>query len=181
MKPPVTILLDTEFHELDVGTPDPDLISIGLVAADTDDELHIIIKDGWSRELCSPWVRAHVLPHLYLHGPQLLSRSAAVPRIEEWLDRLREGDREREIMIVSDSPYDWQLLRTLLAGDNKSYGEEFNILSAMVHWLRGREDELKAIQAAQVAFWQQHPGEIRHNALSDARCLKYGFLRSATP
>lgn len=181
MKPPVTVLLDTEFHELDVGTPDPDLISIGLVAAESDDELHIVLKDGWSRDTCSPWVRINVLPHLLLHDPQLLSRAVAVPRIEEWLDRLRGGDRAREIIVVADSPFDWQLLRPLLAGDDKMYGEHFHIVSAMIHWIRGRDEEMKAMQVAQAAFWQKHPDEVRHNALSDARCLRYAYLLSATP
>lgn len=102
----VTIFFDTEFTDLTVNS---ELLSLGLVADDSDAELYVEISDA-NRADASDFVRAIVLPLFGQFNPAVLTRGDAAKRIEVWLDGLRKGERDRQVIMVSDSPRDWQHL-----------------------------------------------------------------------
>ncbi len=107
--PPILIFCDTEFTDL---ANDAGLLSVGLVAADTADELYIEIADAKFRA-CSDFVKTEVMPLFGRHNPEILTREQAAVRIESWLDRQRGGNRQYQIHLIADSLWDWRLLTKL--------------------------------------------------------------------
>jgi hypothetical protein len=171
---PVTIMYDTEFTSL---TSDADLLSIGLTALDFDADLYIEISDA-NLAIASHFTRTEVLPLFGQHNPEVLTRDAAAARIEAWFDELREGDRQRQIVLVSDSPMDWQLFHELfipLPGQ-PPWTSEVNVVGRMVKHLLGSGRQQAAFAEALEDYFRRHKG--RHHALVDAHGLKAAYFES---
>jgi hypothetical protein len=171
---PVTVFFDCEFTDL---TSDSDLLSIGFVAADSDDELYIEISDA-ERARASLFVRTEVFPLFGQHNPQVLRRTAAAARIEEWLDELRGGDRKRQIIMLSDSPWDWQHLLELfipMPGE-PPWATSFNVVGRLVQQLLENDQQMASFQEALMQFHREH--KQQHHAVVDARALKAAYFGS---
>lgn len=173
---PVTIFYDCEFTDL---APDSDLLSIGLVAADADvhSELYIELLDADVRQ-SSDFVKAEVLPLFGRHNPEVLTRSNAAARIEAWLDDLRSGNRQRQAVMISDSPWDWQHLVELFGAPmpgRQPWTREVNVVGRLVQQMLGGRQQ-QAFVEEQEAYFRRHEG--RHHALVDARALKAAYWES---
>jgi hypothetical protein len=171
---PVTVFYDCEFTDL---TSDADLLSIGFAAADSDAELYIEIEDA-NRAIASHFVRTEVLPLFGQHYPEVLTRDQAAVRISEWLDSLRDGDRQRQIIMVSDSPLDWQFFLELFIPmpGQPPWASDFNVVGRMVQHLLGSGRQQAAFAEALENHFRCHKG--RHHALVDARGLKAAYWAS---
>ncbi len=168
------VFYDSEFTAI---SPDADLLSIGFAAADSDAELYIEIEDA-NFAIASLFVRTEVLPLFGRHNPEVLTRDAAAARIEAWFDGLREGDRQRQIVLVSDSPWDWQLFIELFIPmpEQAPWTSEVNVVGRMVQHLLGSGRQQAAFAEALEIYFRQHKG--RHHALVDARALKAAYWES---
>jgi hypothetical protein len=171
---PVMVFYDSEFTAI---SPDADLLSIGFAASDSDAELYIEIEDA-DLATASLFVREAVLPLFGRHNPEVLTRDAAAARIEAWFDGLREGDRQRQIVLVSDSPMDWQLFIELFVTmpGKPPWTSEINVVGRMVQHLLGSGRQQAAFAEALEIYFRQHKG--RHHALVDARALKSAYWES---
>ena len=171
---PITVFYDSEFTAL---SPDADLLSIGFAASDSDAELYIEIEDA-DLATASPFVREVVLPLFGQLDPEVLTRDAAATRIETWLDELREGDRQRQIVMVSDSPLDWQFFLELFVPmpGKPTWASETNVVGRMVQHLLGSGRQQAAFAEALEDYFRRHKG--RHLALVDARALKSAYFES---
>jgi hypothetical protein len=168
------VFYDTEFTAL---SPDADLLSIGFAAADSDAELYIEIEDA-NLAISSLFVRTEVLPLFGQHNPEVLTRDAAAARIEAWFDELREGDRQLQIVLVSDSPMDWQLFSELFVTmpGQPPWTSEVNVVGRMVKHLLGSGRQQAAFNEELELYFRRTPG--RHHALVDARGLKAAYWES---
>lgn len=169
------VFYDCEFTDL---TPDSDLLSIGFVAADVHLELYIELLDADVRR-SSDFVRSEVLPMFGRHNPKVLTRSDAPARIEAWLDDLRSGDRQRQIVMISDSQWDWQHLLELFGAPmpgQPSWAHAFNLIGRMVQMMLGSGRQMSAFNEELERYHGRH-GE-RHHALVDARALKSAYWES---
>ncbi|MDP1734434.1 MAG: 3'-5' exoribonuclease [Sulfuritalea sp.] len=167
------VFYDCEFTDL---SPDSALLSIGLVAADSDAELYIEIADADLRG-SSDFVKEIVLPLFGRHAPEVLTRTASAARIETWLDIMRGGDRQRQIQMIADSSWDWDHFLSLFP--TRSPGEqawtvEFNLVDRMVQHILDLGRPGRTLESAMATYHQQH-GE-QHHALVDARALKLGWM-----
>jgi hypothetical protein len=171
---PVTLFYDCEFTDL---TPDSDLLSIGFVASDFSHELYIELLDAEVR-LSSDFVRSEVIPLFGKHNPEVLTRAAAAVRIEEWLDDLRDGDRSRQIVALSDSAWDWQHLIELFVTmpGEETWARKFNVVGRYVSTAFTSGRQSVAFDAALEVYHRQH--QERHHALVDARALKAAYWES---
>lgn len=171
---PVTVFYDSEFTDL---TSDADLLSIGFAAADSEAELYIEIADA-NLAIASLFVREAVLPLFGQHDPEVLTRDAAATRIEAWLDELREGDRDRQIILVSDSPLDWQLCIELFVTmpGKPLWTSKTNVVGRMVQHLFGSGRQQAAFAEALESYFRCH--KWRHHALIDARAIKTAYWES---
>ena len=169
---PVLVFYDTEFTDL---APGSELLSIGLVVAGTDDELYIEISDA-NLSLASDFVVAEVLPLMGRHKPLRLTKTEAAAAIDAWLDTLRAGDRSTQIVMVSDSSWDWRHLVALQStiGENEPWAHRCNVTSQMIQSLLKTEAQGENFYEAVEAFYRSHSEQ--HHALVDARSLKCGLL-----
>ena len=170
----MTVFCDTKFTDL---TSDSDLLSIGFAEANSDAELCIEILDA-NRVVASHFVRAEVFPLFGQHNPQVLRRTADAVRIEEWLDGLRECDRNLQIIMLSDSTWDWPHLLELfipMPGE-PPWAQSFNVVGRTVHSVLGSGRQSAAFGEALELFHRQHT--LRHHALVDVRALKVAFWDS---
>ncbi len=172
---PVGIFYDSEFTSLDENWRE--LISIGLVAENSDDALYIELADGWAKSSCSDFSRDVVLPLLGRHQPEVLSRAAAAARIEEWL-RARRPDPEASLLFLSDSDIDWALLLALFEpGWARAQNAVWRHVGQELHGINMNPE----YEAALEAYFQKRAqrllkrGGERHHALVDARALKAAF------
>jgi hypothetical protein len=171
----VVVFYDCEFTDL---TSDSDLLSIGFVAADVHSELYIEILDADVR-LSSDFVRQEVLPLFGRHRPEVLTRDAAAVRIVAWLDDLRSGDRQRQVVMVSDSQWDWQHLLELFGAPmpcQQPWTQVVNVVGRMVQMMLGSGRQMGAFNEELERYHRRH-GE-RHHALVDARALKSAYWES---
>lgn len=171
---PVHLFLDTEFTDLGMSA---DLLSLGLVARDVEAELYIEIADA-AREMSSTFVLDEVLPLFGKHNPQILRRAAAAARIEEWLDDLRDGNRETPIVLLSNYSGDWTHVLDLFAGmpGELPWPRQFNISGQMLQSRLVSPAQHVAFDEAELAYFRRH-GD-RHHALVDARATKFAWFES---
>lgn len=169
----VTIFFDTEFTDLTVNS---ELLSIGLVADDSNAELYIEISDA-NRADASDFVRATVLPLFGQFNPAILTRGNAAKRIEIWLDGLRKGNRDRQVIMVSDSPWDWQHLSELLGhvSGQAPWTQALNVIGRTVQMISS-PSQIASINQKVDAYHRQHG--LQHHALVDARALKTVYQES---
>lgn len=175
---PVTVLYDSEWTDI---APDADLLSIGFVALDNDTELYIELSDAEVHR-SSDFVKQVVLPLFGKHNPELMTRDQAAMRIAEWLDGLREGDRDRFIVLVSDSPRDWTHFLELFPARNpmqQSWASEFNAVGRLVSSMLDSGRQHQAFAEGQEAYFKNNEG--RHHALVDARALRNAFVEARYP
>lgn len=167
----ILVFCDTEFSSLE----SPELISLGLVASETDAELYI--EAAGARELAvSDFVRAEVFPLLGRHNPTVLDYDDIAGAIEVWCDELRGSDRSISIVLVCDSPLDWALvseLRIPMPGE-VPWTRVANIVGRLVGraLASGHRAFNKALEAARNT-------PERHHALVDARALKVAWGKPA--
>lgn len=170
------VFYDCEFTDL---ASDSDLLSIGFVAAESDSELYIEVSDA-NFAIASHFVRQEVLPLFGQHNPEVLLRADAAKRIETWLGDLRSGDPQRQIVMVSDSQWDWQhfldLFPVFRAG-HPSWASEFNLVGRMVQQLLGSGRQMAGFNESMETYHRQH--QQRHHALVDARALKTAYLEGS--
>jgi hypothetical protein len=162
-QPPILVFFDCEFTDFSEYA---DLLSVGLVAADTDVELYIETTDAL-RQMSSGFVRHTVLPLLGRHNPELLTKTATGPRILEWFEVLREQAGGRQVLLVSDSPWDWRVLQEVWDPSPP------DVLPQMVQNML-ESDPLWACNVAMERYHAEHMEQ--HHALVDARALKAGWL-----
>lgn len=171
---PVFVFLDTEFTDLGMSS---DLLSLGLVARDTEDELYIEIADA-ERRHSSSFVREVVWPLFGKHNPQVLKRVGAAARIDEWLDGLRDGNREILIVLLTAYSGDWMHMLDLFVTmpGEKPWSREFNVCGQMLqsHLLSGRQN--LAYDEAELEYFRRHGDQ--HHALVDARAMKHAWFES---
>ena len=170
---PVMVFYDCEFTDL---TTDSDLLSIGFVSSDCDAELYIEISDAQVK-LSSFFVKEEVLPKFGKHNPEVLTRDHAAVRIQAWLDDLRGRDRNRQLVLVSDSTWDWNHLLELyipIPGD-PPWARSFNLVGRMVQNLL-HPQRAEAFARELALYHRQH--KQQHHALVDARALKHAFWES---
>ena len=170
----VVVFYDCEFTDL---TPDSDLLSIAFTACDFEAELYIEISDAEVHR-SSDFVKEVVLPLFGQHHPQVLRRTGAAARIEEWLDDLRDGNRQRQIIMLSDSTWDWQhLLELFITMPGEAlWAKTFNVVGRYVSTLFMSGRQSAAFDEELELYFRQHPG--RHHALVDARGLKAAYWGS---
>lgn len=173
---PVTIFYDGEFTDL---TPDSDLLSIAFTACDSNTELYIEIADAEIHR-SSEFVKAAVLPLFGRHNPEVLTRYKAAERIVEWLDGLRDGDRQRQIVMVSDSQWDWAHFLELFPASSPgggSWAQAFNLVGRTVQMMLASGRQYQAYTEAVEDYFRRHQSS-RHHALVDSRALKAAYLES---
>jgi len=150
------IFFDCEFTDL---LPDAGLISIGLAAErDVVKPLYIELSEGWTRDGCSNFVLTTVLPLLGRHHPFQISREETATRIQEWLDNLRRGDREKKLIFLSDSSRDWSYLLGLFPSKpgDVPWPSRFNIEGRNVlNELIQEKAELREFNEALEDFFQK--------------------------
>lgn len=170
----VTVFYDTEFTDL---KSDSDLLSIAFVADDVNAELYIEIADA-NLANASDFVRSEVLPLFGKFSPEVLTRNNAAVRIEAWLDGLREGNRDQQIIMVSDSSWDWQHLCELLGqlSGQASWSQAFNVIGRTVQQMIGEPGQIASINEKIDAYHRHHG--LQHHALVDARALKMAYQES---
>jgi hypothetical protein len=165
---PITVFYDTEFTDL---KSDSDLLSIAFVAGDVNAELYIEIADA-NRANVSDFVHTEVLPLFGRFNPEVLTRNNAAVRIETWLDRLREGNRNRQVIMMSDSSWDWQHLCGLLGqlSGQASWSQALNVIGRTAQQIISEPSLMVSINEKIEAYHREH--RLRHHALVDARALK---------
>ncbi len=181
----IKVFFDCEFSDI---SRDAGLISIGFAAEPDAEPLYIELVDGWSPEECSTFVLASVLPLLGRHNPQQLARSEAAGKIEGWLDSLRGGDREKQIVCLSDGAWDWRFLLNLfpLSEGELRWPSRFNVAGRMIHNYLP-EDSGNLFNDAMEAFFQNRGhvirkrGGERHHALIDAFALRHAWRACWSP
>lgn len=172
------VFVDTEFTDI---APDADLISLGFVT-ERDERLYIEISD-WDRSLASDFVQRVVMPLLGRHNPEVLTRDQAAVRITQWLAELRGGDLTQQIIMLSDSQWDWTQLIELwpwMPGE-EVWARQQNVVGRLIsnELESGRQqrifdEELEAFFQMRGHRLTQTGGE-RHHALVDALANREAF------
>jgi hypothetical protein len=151
------VYLDTEFTSFEK----PELISIGLTTREGH-ELYLELED-YPRDLCSEFVRRHVVPLLGRLPGASCTRSTISNKLKSWLSALPS-----EHLILFDFVGDWVLLcRALgIASDIPSAnGMDTKILESEII------NDPVFVFAQNEAYTSECP---RHHALYDARGIKAG-------
>ena len=159
------IHIDTEFTSLS----DPQLISIGAVAADGRTFYGIV--EGFPRRACTAFVLEQVLPLLEHRPADVRLPFAGLTRaFGDWLAVLAESDTST-LQLIADDECDIEMLRQLLS---RAGWSEAQIKAACVlrplHSVAGAGRQFRQ-------WFEQHPEARPHNALDDA-CAYREALRS---
>lgn len=173
---PAAVFFDTEFSSLDVNFRE--LISVGMVAENSDDRLYIVITEGWQSAGVSTFTRDVVVPLLGKHNPEYLHRAGAAARIEEWLNGLRGDDRSVPIRLMSDSPIDWQLLLGLFEPDWEiAENVEWKLIQQLLQESNMQPEFDQAFEEffLRRAHSMRQRGGEQHHALVDAIAIKNAF------
>lgn len=168
---PITVFYDCEFTDL---ASDSELLSVGFVVSDLETELYIEIADA-NLETASEFVRKEVLPLFGKFNPEILTRNNAARRIAVWLDELRQGDRCRQIILVSDSTWDWEHLDRLFGQvyGQTSWSMRLNVVGRTVEQLVDFSPRIPGLSEQIEKYHRKHG--FRHHALVDARALKSAY------
>jgi predicted protein tyrosine phosphatase len=167
------VFLDTEFTSLE----NPELMSIGMVAADSGAELYIEVA-GAKAMTVSDFVRHEVFPHFGKHDPLVLEYDVIAPCIEGWFDELRAGDRRTGIGLLLDHPIDWALFAELRipAPGAPSWTRSINVGARMLQHVLASGRQLAAY--AEALEHVHSRVRERHHALVDARAMRYAFAEA---
>ncbi|MGK5077391.1 hypothetical protein [Janthinobacterium sp. HLX7-2] len=151
------IFLDTEFTSFH----DPELISIGLVAA-TGEEFYAEVP--YSVESCSEFVRDIVLPLLGADPLAACSLEDLRIRLLNWLAIVKIDD---DVCICCDSEFDEKLILRVFDFPLPSYVRLRLVGTRHINELLRYEFHLKNCLP-------------EHHALNDARALRYAFREPMT-
>jgi hypothetical protein len=147
--------MDSEFAE---NGSTIKLISIALVS-EGGEEYYRALRDGWTPEDCSDWVKANVMPYLPPPDSPLWATRAEVRR-DLTLLLLRDGTPE---VWADFGAYDWVALCQL-------FGTMMDLPSGMPMFVRDLRQEVARLG---VSTWDlPRRAGIAHNALEDARELR---------
>lgn len=153
-EPKHRVFIDTEFTDF----KNSQLIGIGLVS-ETGAELYL--ETTFPQHECSDFVKAIVWPLLW-HTPDVTVTSLEIAdRILTWLESIRRGDEDIEIM------YDYitDLRLFVEATDNR--------LPSYVHAQHIGPNHFSKKVAKE---WMDQEGLAEHHALYDARANKYAYF-----
>lgn len=145
------VFTDTEFTDL--YDPEPELISIGMVA-DDNREFYAECTD-FDPSRCSNFVTLEVLPRLGAPDTTRLNRIALKRAALTWLATIPQPE------IAVDYDGDWKLLRALLGSDVPAR------LTAINVW--------KDVAAGKIERFFLLNDVPQHHALYDARALHYAL------
>lgn len=137
-------------------------------------ELYIEIADA-NLETASEFVRKEVLPLFGKFNPEVLTRNNAATRIAARLDELRQGDPCRQIVMVSDSTWDWEHLARLFGQvpGQTSWSLRLNVVARMVEQVIDCSQQITGFSELIEKYHRQH--NFRHHALVDPRALKSAY------
>ena len=165
------LYLDTEFSSFE----DMELLSLGLVHADSDKELYVVIADPDPACRPSGFVIHEVFKLIGLHDPEVLTREQCAHRIDAFIADCR-GSPDKPVLILADAAIDWQLLIELwppMPGQ-QTWASANNIRGAYL---------CDQVQPQQQVLLDEFVEEFhaihdqRHHALMDARALKYAHKK----
>lgn len=167
------IFFDCEFEDL---RPGAGLISIGFVS-EAGERLYVELADGWDRGRCNSFVLGTVLPLLGRHAPLCLAREAAAIVINDWMNALRDYDRARPIVFLSDSLWDWDHLKNLFpwAPGTEPWVRAENVSGRLIAGELGTPGRAQLFEEM-VSAWVATEPEA-HHALVDAMALREIFGR----
>lgn len=154
------VFLDTEFTNFNL----PELISLGLVTEDGRE--FYAERTDFSREACSAFVHAHVLPLLGRLPGAACDAGTLGERLHGWLEALGEP-----VCMVYDYADDWLLLTQTLISEERLrlpttlQSREFVWADTLHH---------PAFREAHAAVYSLE--WMPHHALADARSLRAGVL-----
>lgn len=154
----VLIFLDTEYTD----EHRRELVSIGMVSEDGQHSIYLECAD-YSPELCSKFMRRHVMPHLGRERSRICTQSQLAQRLRDWFRTL-----PRSVQLASDSTIDRDLLLNVMGGVNPG-----NVNSARYD-LRPLIDTTVFHRA--VEQYHQQSDHPWHHALHDARAHRAGWL-----
>lgn len=166
------VFFDTEFTSMEC----PQLLSIGMVA-ESGEELYIEIACA-KENVISDFVRHQVLPLLGLNNPLVLEYDTVVAHLEVWFDKLRGGDRDIGIVLITDYPVDWMLVLELRMPNpgEPSWTRAINVGGRMVSHMVASDRQMAAYFEGIERFHQTT--KQRHHALVDARAMKYAYAKA---
>ncbi len=152
------VYFDTEFTQF----TQPDLISIGLVAADGR-EFYAVMKSIPLKQ-CSAFVREVVLPIIEHWPSATLDRRELAQSLRQWFNEMAEPCE-----VVCDFATDADLLIELIGGETDHALRALNIARVTV---------LSVTQCEQIAeafdrYFTEPRQWPRHHALEDARALRH--------
>lgn len=153
------VFLDTEFTTL--ARPDPDLISIGMAAADGSD--FYAERTDYSHDDCTNFVLDEVIPLLGKTPGAECTAFELDGRLREFFDALPEP-----AVIAYDYSADWQLLHGALNGDLPRNVAGHQLVDHKIF-------QHPAYRLGEVLTYTK--ALPPHHALADARALREGYLR----
>lgn len=163
------IFIDTEFTNF----LDPRLISVGAVA-ENGEEVYLELKD-YNRNACSGFVKDIVLPGLTKKLEHQTNRVRVYRDFSNWVESL-QTDR---VTFIADADEDFYLIDPalqLIRGKNVTLGHyPFFLMDAITARVGSRKEAFQLISDTRGKVKEEHfslDGEVEHNALCDARCLK---------
>lgn len=146
------IFIDTEFTDF----KDAELISIGLVTEDGNDEFYAELPVDQSK--CNDFVLTTILPQLGKTPDVRCTPAQLKIKLLQWLERVH-GDGD--IVICFDYKGDWRLFCTALSND-------------VPPWIGGRNIYQYIDQQAWLMYFIENK-VAEHHALNDARANRHAF------
>lgn len=160
------IYFDTEFTQFE----SPRLISIALVAEGSDREFYAEPNDTYQPSDCSDFVLDVVLPRLTRLPEHTMSEAHLSFRLAEWIEGF-----SGQVELISDAPaWDWPFIEQLF--QDNGYGWPRNLFRQC-----GKPRDTHGKYGRRMAeYWVTHYA-MMHNALTDARSLKYAEQKANQP
>lgn len=152
------VFIDTEFTDF---SPNCDLISIGLITEDGQQQFYAEVSD-YKKEWTSPFVKREIFPFLGKDHQCLVTKLQLKSRLIQWFSML-----PRSVQIACDSEYDTRLLLTIFGKDiPKNLKLERYDLSSLIQ---------SNVFHQAASDYQQSKGGW-HHALHDAKANRLGWL-----
>lgn len=157
------VFLDTEFTD----RSNPKLISLGLVDLSGNRTFYAELTDTYSREDCSPFVCAQVLP-LFTGGEARMTALQCRQELVKWIETFAVPVR----LVADYLEYDLYLVRALL-GDAWPANLEpsgFQFDSSDYPSIQ------QSLVEARMSYYREAPDRHEHHALHDAAALRASWL-----
>lgn len=162
----VTLLFfDCEFTDLSGFAS---LISAGFVTQSGD---HYYAElSAYEEGACNDFVKATVLPLLSLPP---IATIDFISSLTNWL-----GNFGGEFLFIADSDWDQKILSKTFASVDQAIPDNWHFQKTPDNFTNGMQRSLFNDEMA--AFFLRHPDEKPHHALTDARAIRYAYLRAAS-